>query len=632
MTRRAIVVLGFALAACPRVDFDALSFQADASAPEDASVAPDADAGAIDNEELRCYASEDPRGENASWWCVAGTPSELDTFAADRDLAIVQLELEPPIKASRVAAVLVPNDGLYRTWSWKLDRTRNENGATLYAGLSGTGAHAVDVEPFREREGDPTDEMAAAFTSRAYGCARYPYGSSGTSLPQIQAWIEQFNAGRFQLTNIEPLFVDGVERRHLLFHGTGSSTVVVGVHRRDLETMISGEQTVLRAFHSIGDADHFDAAIGARGLGEPASFWVHDQSEAELAAMTASTKSARVAKIDVYTDRESGERRFAALFVAGSSTGRSLADRAAESARVASMLSGAAAGGAEVGVYLKEWKGENQLDFNARRPFRAKNMLSPFLAANLINEVEAGAFELTLPIDIPARACATSTAVARTEPLREALMGMIAGDVDRATAVVDRFGLEALKNRALPFSMPQTILRAPPGCDDARVFSETTLLDQAMFYEYALHCVLNATHAETLRTWMPGRRAGLDPEAFDAVLDTAMRDEATRAGLSAAGRDEALEQAQIIYASSTLSEPGTVRRAVAGRFRAPRCRDAVIDDFHVYFFGFFMEGEADPAAVEAALEAVMREVLLPPLRRGISSGGTACFDGVRRGD
>lgn len=627
MTRRAIVVFSLLSAACPRVDFNALTFQPDASTTEDASVTPDA--GAIDAEEMRCYASEDQRGEKISWWCVAGTEAKLEAFAAEHELSIVQLELEPPNKESRVAAVLIPNDGLYRSWTWKLERGVNENGLTTFTGLSGTGMRAVDVEPFREHAGDPGDEMAATFTSRAYGCARFPYGYSGASLPQIDAWLEQYNARRFQLTNLEPLFVDGFERRHMLFHGTGTSTIVLAAHRRDIENMIAGGDSALRAFHSSGDADHFDAAIGPRVPGEPASFWVHQQTEAELAAKTAAMKDAHVEKIDVYAGDGPEERRFAALFVAGSTRTRSLAVRFSESARFAAMLTGDANEGAVAGVYLKEWKGENILAYNERRPFRAKSMLSTFVAAELLNEVEAGRLELDTPIDIPTRACATSTATARTEPLREAMIGMIAGELHRATGLIDRFGLDALRDRAVPFSMPETALRTAPGCDDDRLYSETTLLDQAMFYEYALHCVLGGTNAETLRTWMPGRRANLDPETFDAVLDATMRSEAIDAGLSAAGQNEAVDQAQIIYTTSTLSDPTTVRRAVSGRFRVPRCRDTVIDDFHVYFFGFFLEG---PASADAAFTSVLQEMLREPIRRALTSGGTSCFDGVRRDD
>jgi hypothetical protein len=602
----ALVVLAINTAACPRVDFSTLVFPSDGGTPDSGE------------QSMRCTASKNERGELESWWCLGATTAELDAFAAADDLSIIDIHIEPIENEQRVSAVLVPHDGLDHSWDWELVRELDEENVAYFPEI--TGRRIVDLASFPRDDGDSA--LAAAFTTDAYGCA-WNYGRPLASEEAIRLFLSE-NRIRRQIVVVEPFTLFGYDRRFVVAFGSGSSTVALDAGALELENLLrENNNSAVRAFHSTPIAGRYDLSIGTSGGDEPPSFWVRDLDEEALIAYTEQSTDRHIVKLDnAVID---GERQLAALFVTNSAP----TSRRADSLRYAERMA-AAVPTATVGIYMKELGGRALLAFNERHQIFARNMLAPVIAAYALDAADRANTSSKLDdvmIDVPARGCGTSTVIAFRETLGNAVAKMLSErDAARATALVDRFGLEALRDRVTEESMPRTVLAVPPGCDEVALSSKTTLIDQAMFYEHALHCSLDGTHSGQLRAWMPGETLVIgDYEGFGSDLLEAIDKEALTAGLDQAQRDVFKYEAQVIYTSSDLSDrsPDFVRRALSGRLRIPYCMGTELD-YDVYFLGFFIEGPGNPDHAEAILDMIRENLLVEPVRRGFR-GGRACF-------
>jgi hypothetical protein len=390
-----------------------------------------------------------------------------------------------------------------------------------------------------------------------------------------------------------------------LAFGSGTTTVAFDLDGAQIAARLTAEE--LRSFESSGD--RFNVVLGApRG---PPATWVYDLTAEELEQRTRELDS-HVARIAIARTGE--ERRFAALLLANDGL---IEARRVESMRLAALLR-TGTRSATVGVYRKLLDGPAEIFHSERSTFAARNLLGTLVAQYVLELAfeDPPVLSLDEAIALPALECSTSTSVAGTITLRDAIADMLR-DQDRrsATALVNRFGRSTLHDFGRTRALEETTLRTPPGCDTADDASSTTLLDQALLYEMALHCFGRSN--PTLRGWLPGRTS--DPEGLRALLDEMIAEEGARAGFTASATTAFAGEAEIIYTASTLSEPGLVRRAIAGRLRIPRCGESELE-YDVHFFGLFVEGEAEEATAEAAIGRAKAALLLEPLRRGLAAG------------
>lgn len=625
-----VLLAGLAgLAGCPRVDFDGLVFDCSAAVdcPPDQGCHPEqkicvpiaqlpasADGGVIDSgtdagidggieqpdagepEEMRCFDS----GE--TWWCHRATQAELELFARTEALDIVDLEMESGESDRRYAAVLRPHEGLEHNTLFRLTPVIGE-GPVSYPEIT---AGFAGMRPLRFAVAQENGELVAAAvrTSRAYGAAGYFYFRGDG--PAIQSFLRSRGAAR-EVGDLD-IYRDGSSPLYLLtnYGPADSSTISFGLTGAEVDGFLAQGTHVVRAFCS-NDQDRFNVSFNEPEPGEPARFFVHHLSEDELVGATRE-RNAHVSKLDV-----SG-LGFAAILTAN---GPVFDPRRAESARLAGLLR-TGARSATVGVYSKLLDGPVTHFYNDRYLIAAPTMLAPVIA---VRELESGS-ALTDLVEIPADGCVDGSPIETTETVEEALFAMLGQrDARRARALIDRYGFEAMQEYVTALSMPRSELQAIPGCELPGSESRTTLLDQALMYEYGYHrLVLDGADRLALREAMLGAAGRDDPESLRAVLDDVLRVELIAAGIPAA--PAFLRESEILYVTSDASDAGTIRRAITGRLRLPRCAGATVE-VDAHFFGLFVEGPGD-AAVEIGIQNAINSLFVVQAQRALSFG-TGCY-------
>lgn len=556
----------------------------------------------VDPEPMTCFERDE------SSWCFAATAAALEARVAQTGAQVVDLEAESN-DPTKFVAVLTPNDGVARDWTYD---ARREEISTIF----GRRMTLTDIEPFA-RNGE--NLHAATFTARANLCPNFWYIARAGTAQDLRSAVDGLTSlpivtlKRYLDLDTNRLTFTGVN------FGTGTTTIALDVSGEEVAFRLRDKDVVLRSFEYAGP-DRFDVVFGARQEDDPVAIWMFDATAQEI-EQAATDRNAHVAQVGT---GGSAPGRFAALLVENSTRSASVQS---ESARLARMLAGGTRS-ATVGVYRKERGRSPDLFFNERRPFRAGQMMALFVADRaLVAEIQDEGV-LAEEIALPSPGCSTSTAT-EVATIRDALERMIRdGDTRASTGLVERFGLDALDEQARQLPLTASTLPVAPGCETNDLWSDSSLLDQAIMLEYVLHCGPLNRYNPTLRRWLPGfvpsdGPANPDPERLRNMLDALIVDEATRAGLGTKAIAAISSEAEIGYGTSTLSEPGVVRRAIAGRIRTVRCDGNQIVHA-VDFFGLYVEGEADQAEAETALRQTMMEILRGPVRRGLSSGG-ACY-------
>ncbi len=547
---------------------------------------------------MRCFDS----GE--TWWCYRGTEEELETFARERGMDLVDLDMESGDNEHRYGAVFRPHEGLERNTIFRLRPVVASNGIVTYPQIV-SGTEGMRPLRFATRPEDGGVVTAAVRTSRAYGSAGYFYfGGNG---PAIQSYLHGVGASR-EIADLDT-FRAGASPLYLMtnYGPAASSTTSFDWSAEQVDDFLALGTHVVRAFHSNAEG-RFNISFNEPQPGEPARFWVHHLSENELVAAT-EDRRAHVSKLDVSVFGLS-----AILTV-----NATVADpRRAESSRLAAILR-ASSLTATAGVYSKLLDGEVTHFYNDRYTFAAPSMLMPAIAVRELDSDSA----LDEMISIPDDGCAANSPANTQETVREAVINALGHrDARRARALIDRYGFSSSQDYVTAMSMPNSVLEAIPGCETSTATSRTTLLDQALMYEYGYHRLITSGNERLLlREAMLGAAGRDDPLQLRAVFDAVLEVELARVGLAKSARF--LAETEILYVTADASDKNAVRRAVSGRLRLPRCDGASVE-VDAHFFGYFIEGAGDRVLVETAL-AELANVLMETQTKRALSFGIGCF-------